>query len=331
MKKQKSIFFPLMSDESLVESDTSKLAPNLNFLFELLLEMSEKSVLLCKYLNHSLNFYYSKKFVNSTSPAYASPTHSQESPSSLSSQFLKHKWFSYETLNFFKNFIFHLKEKNCLNEEQNLTCIKALIEIICNYVYKFFFIYNQESAKANVDSNFKIKDKEMSVKLDERFNELINAFSAHIFDDLTCLCDKLALTLEFPFAIGSQLIIYKYQSENLKNHLAKVLIKRIVNENQAYLFNSSFLLTSILEAYLKCSMFRCALDECNEFQTSLTSYLNKQFETSFSGSNGSLKETLFYLAFVYFCSHRKVNLKNFKMLTACLSSINVFILFYRNI
>jgi hypothetical protein len=308
-KSQKSIFFPLMADESLVENHASKMAPNLNILFEILLEMNEKSVLLCKYLSHSLNFFYSKKFAKSTSIPFASPTHGQETSNSMSTQFLKYKFFSLETLSFFKKFICHLKNEKCLDDGQHLTNTKALIEIICDYIYKFFFIYNQESAKADNENNLKLKDKEMRSKLDEHFVQLINAFSSHVFDDLTFLCDKLALTFERSFAIGSQLIIYKNQNENSKNHLVRVLIKRIISENQAYLFNSSFLLTSILETYLKCSEFRCVFDECNEFQTNLICYLNKQFETTFSSSNSSFNEALFYLAFVYFSSHRKVIFK----------------------
>jgi hypothetical protein len=153
--KRRSIFFPLMVDESLTDSakllnkDLANFATNIivetsdkdrdlfKQFYDIIIRLDEKSILIVKYLISSLNKY--TKYL----PHLL--THNDQSNNNKQDDLevnlsTKYRWFIHEIFYLFKNVLDYLNNENDENEKSF-----PLFEMICKYLGEFLILSNSNA------------------------------------------------------------------------------------------------------------------------------------------------------------------------------------------
>ena len=197
----------------------------------------------------------------------------------------------------------------------------SLVEIICKYLTDFLLINNSYLLnKKQLEQPDKIKstktfhslnesiNEDLDLKLTQSFAQFINKNSVKINRIISILCNKLSLCLNISVSFSSQLILFqecKQLKPVAKNSIEQSLCKSIIDEiSLTNLCDNELLLDTLLELYLKSSMFRFALNELSTFYSYLINCLNVYIAND--NENIAYLELLLDLIFVYFYFNRKV-------------------------
>lgn len=340
--KRKSIFFPLLIDESLVPKENKQETYNADLFkkfHEIISQLNEKSLLVCKYLTSSLKNYAKYLEPNDT----------------ICGQCLQYKWMICEIFYLYKDILKLILD----DQNKEFGCKIRIFEIICKYLIDFLvltsssnYLLDSETTSLNSPttpnsakepkqsagvrssvSHFNINNSnemtnsqhEFEKSINKKFLDFLSKNSIKIYENISELCALFELSPYLSILICSQLILFKNELSDLslfltnEQYLSKCLIDTIDRSNQ--LLANYSIINILLELYIKCARFRNALNECQHFHLNLLNCLNVAFGLKMDEhdqidaqrienlSDQALKyiELLLDLLFSYFYFNKKVS------------------------
>ena len=170
--KRRSIFFPLMVDESLTDPAKSLNKDLVNFasniivessdkdndlfkqFYDIIIKLDEKSILVIKYLTSSLNKY--TKYLPHLLP-HNDQSHNDKQEDLEVNLSIKYRWFIHEIFYLFKNVLDYLN-----NQTGDSQTSLLIFEMICKYLGEFLILSN---------SNTNLNTKNNNVDLDKSSNK----------------------------------------------------------------------------------------------------------------------------------------------------------------
>ncbi len=197
-----------------------------------------------------------------------------------------------------------------------------LIEIICKYLHDFLLINNsflvnqQNEQQHQQDSNLSrmkstrtfhsLTNFNFSSELTSNFIQFLNKKSIQLNKIILALRSRLAMSLDV--SVCSQLILFQEVNEKIaskvsvEQSLCQSVIEVLSFET---IVDNHLILDTLLELYLKSTVFRLALNESTAFYVHLLAC----FDAYIQNDNDNLVylELLLDLIFVYFYFNRKVN------------------------
>jgi hypothetical protein len=293
-QQRRSIFFPLLVDQSLVaplETNYNKSLFKTN-LFHLLTKLDQQSVLVCRYLNSSLRF--GSRFMKETTSTGAGALAAAHEHCSL-----KYKWTLFEIAYLYREVLKQLTSR--ADETSSPPQQQLLVRLMSKYLsdllsflstYPLFVVSAQErtNTAAAVDlatgGGDSSSENEFEAKLNARFFEFLLKYSNKICHYLIQLKASHLVYL----VVASQLILFKnYQAESIDRlmptagawpsvelHLCKTVIETI-DKNSEHLLEDRLVIDILLELFIKCALFRSLLNECAHFHV----YLSKRLQLFF--------------------------------------------------
>lgn len=308
--KRRSIFFPLLVDNSLVESDQAAMNINEHLnknIFKsmeaMLNQFSDKSLIMAKYLTAIVRKY--SKYISNNN----------EKCENSINKIILYKYMIAEVFYMQKNLLKLLTEKNA--DEIKI----KIFSTICVYIKEMLIIVNSieelnfsGSPLKNTDSllikdNYTSSQEELEININKKFTDFMHKNSVILYELVDGLSKKYNSDFLNPMSICGLIIKYKHDKhgQNSIKHLCKCIIDSIdLNPN---LFDNETGLWIIFDLYIKSATFRNALNECQHFHLGLLNNFNLLIEPDLDLNEQSLKyaEILLDLLLSYFYHNRKVN------------------------
>ncbi|RNA25939.1 hypothetical protein BpHYR1_037848 [Brachionus plicatilis] len=300
--KRRSIFFPLLVDNSLIELDqtSTNINEHLNknifkSIETILVQMSAKSLILVNYLTGGL-----KKFAK-----YVQINKEEKSENSIN-QTILYKYMIAEVFYMQKGMLKLLAEKDADETKSKL------FNAVCGYIKEMLALIgsvellNFDGSLLKASDSMLIKDcytssqEELEMNINKKFTDFMHKNSANIYELVDKLSKKYDHDLLDPMTICALMIKYKHDihGENSTRHLCKSIIDTIdLNPN---LFGNQSAILIILDLYIKSAIFRTALNDCQHFHLGLLNSFNLYFDSDPSEQNKDLNE-------IYVCMRNKLD------------------------
>jgi hypothetical protein len=227
-------------------------------LYDLIIKLDEKSILVIKYLTSSLNKY--TKYLPHLLP-HNDQSHNDKQEDLEVNLSIKYRWFIHEIFYLFKNILDYLN-----NETGDSENSLFIFEIICKYLGEFLILSNsntnlntknnnidldKSSNKSSTtstpyqtdrrnssvglsssstfhgrsglgDNYYTIQDsasnQEIEFKINKKFLEFMNDNSIKLYDVVSNLCSKHIQTPYLAIYLCSQLIFFKNSQQEQYNH-----------------------------------------------------------------------------------------------------------------
>lgn len=313
--RRKSMFFPLLVDNSLISPDQTymKINEHLNknifkLIQSILVEMNEKSVILAMYLNASL-----KKFSK-----YVPIKKEEQKCENSINQTILYKYMIAEVFYVQKSLLKILMEKDTDEMKKkifnNISCyiIDMLSLISCVDLLNFGSTILKTSDSLLIKDCYTSSQEELEITINKKFTDFMHKNSTCIYELVDQLSKKYNHGLLNPMAICALIIKYKHDmhGENSTKHLCKSIIDTI--DLNPDLFSNQSGIVIVFDLYTKSAIFRNALNECQHFHLGLLNSFNLYFDNDVD-VDPSDEESLRYckvlldLLLSYFYSNRKVN------------------------